>query len=133
MLFYFTFVPALGQTCPASPQTVYMCETSTVSSQNITLDISRGANSSFSNCSCVLSTNVSGFSVMFNSYPPPTNCTSKLTVFFEDKSIQVRCGAPATPQTTSGASATIVYTADYNVTTADSSYCITFFGGWYFV
>ena len=91
--------------------------------------MSTEAGSGFSNCSCSLLANDTGITMVFDSYPPAINCSSKLGVVFEDKSIQVRCGAPSTPLNSQGTRATIIYTVDDNTSGANSSYCLTFYAG----
>lgn len=104
-----------------------MCHTGSVRGPVVNVDVSAGAEGNFTNCSCFVFANISGFYVDFLSTPTAVNCSTKLDLLFDDVSMQLRCGAPAGVQHTTGRSASIEYTLEELHAGADSSYCLMLF------
>jgi hypothetical protein len=112
--------------CQSKYSVAYMCENNWVQGPGVTLDVSTAAISGYSNCSCKVTANMTGFMVDFNNFPNETDCGAQLDILFDDKSMQVKCGALHHGQSTTGSSAQVIYTRSQDKTSVDSDYCISF-------
>lgn len=122
-----SFTGAGSQSCVTNSPTLNMCHTGSVHGPAVTIDVTSAADGNFTSCNCYLTSNVSGLYVDFHSTPDSGNCSTVLDLYFDDVSMQLRCGKPAGLQYTNGHSAQVIYSMLMATDSTDSSYCLTFY------